>query len=258
MKPMKLISLNVEGTRHWDTIVPFLEKESPDVLCLQEAFENDVTELSRRFGMHYAFGPMMLRQIDFDDDTSELEPFGVALLARTPLRDAAILEYHPTGKPLQKYVGVDLESRRASIRQVLVTAEVESASEGPFRIATTHFTWTPDGLPNSYQEEDAEALIGTLAGMPPLALCGDFNMPQGINYLYERFAAEYRDAIPASYASSIDLSLHRERGNAAACAALSQTMTDYLFLGEGYETAHVRLEGGVSDHFAVVAQLKKA
>jgi exonuclease III len=32
---MKLININIEGDKHFDTVIPFLEKEKPDVLCLQ-------------------------------------------------------------------------------------------------------------------------------------------------------------------------------------------------------------------------------
>ena len=33
---MKLISLNIELNRHHDLVLPFLKKEKPDVICLQE------------------------------------------------------------------------------------------------------------------------------------------------------------------------------------------------------------------------------
>lgn len=41
---MKLISLNIEGHKHIDRQLPFFEIEAPDVLCLQEVFEPDVSD----------------------------------------------------------------------------------------------------------------------------------------------------------------------------------------------------------------------
>jgi len=122
-------------------------------------------------------------------------------------------------------------------------------------VATTHFTWTPNGISDQYQEEDAHALLRMLDDMPPVVLCGDFNMPRHVNSLYDMFASKYWDAIPASYESSIDLSLHRQRGNSESIPFLAKFMVDYLFLGKGYEAHDVRLQANVSDHYAIVATI---
>lgn len=253
---MKLISLNVEGSKHWDLIDPFLDKELPDTLCLQEVFEIDAVRLAERLGMHHLFAPMMLRNPEFKEPELPELPFGVAMLSRIPFASTSTQEYHSTGNPLLPHGGKNMETRRASIRQVLLSAEVPFDGK-IFSVATTHFTWTSNGLPDQYQEDDARALLEILSKMPgDIALCGDFNMPRHFNALYDLFAARYTDAIPASYDSSIDLSIHRSRNNPAAVVDLCKYMVDYLFLTPGYRAGNVRLLPGVSDHYAIVANLE--
>lgn len=253
---MKLISLNVEGSRHWPLIDPFFDLARPDVICLQEVFEEDAARAAGRLGMAHAFSPMTLRHYDFSDENTPLRPFGIAILSRDPLRDVREQKYHSTARPISAGDAATLEARRATFRQTLLSAEVTAGDEA-LRVATTHFTWTPDGMSNRYQEEDARALMRMLDDMPPLALCGDFNIPRHVNPLYDVFIAKYRDAIPDSYLSSLDLSLHRRGGNPEAAASLAKFMVDYLFLGEGYRADDVRLQSGVSDHYAIVATVAR-
>ena len=253
---MKLISLNIEGSKHWDLINPFLNKELPDALCLQEIFEIDAARLAERLGMHHLFAPMTLRNPEFKEPEPPELPFGVAMFSRTPFMDVSVQEYHSTGNPLLPHGGKNMETRRMSIRQVLLSAKIPYDDE-IFHIATTHLTWTFDGMPNQYQEEDVHALLDLLSRMPgDVALCGDFNMPRHFNALYDLFIRRYSDAIPQSYVSSIDLSLHRSRNNPAAVANLCNYMVDYLFLSNGYLASNVHFQSGVSDHYALIADLK--
>lgn len=255
---MKLISLNVEGSKHWDLINPFLDKELPDALCLQEVFEDDAARLAERLGMHHVFAPMTLRNHEFNDPQTPLLVFGIAMFSRTPFTSTFSQEYHSTGKLLQPDDDKDLETKRESMAQVLLFGTIPFGDR-TFSIVTTHFTWTPDGLVNQYQKEDARALLDILSKMPgDIALCGDFNMPRHVDPLYDLFAAKYKDAIPESYISSIDLSLHRSKDIPSAVAELSVYMVDYLFLSAGYRAENVRLQSGVSDHCAVVADLEIA
>jgi len=54
---VKLISLNIEGDKHLDDkILPFFDKEKPDVLCLQEVFAKDIQKICQRTGLEkYSF-----------------------------------------------------------------------------------------------------------------------------------------------------------------------------------------------------------
>ena len=48
---MKLISLNIELNRRYKTVLPFLKREKPDIICLQEVLEEDFNYLKNEINM---------------------------------------------------------------------------------------------------------------------------------------------------------------------------------------------------------------
>src|SRR3989338_3132306 len=48
---MKLISINIELNKHYETVLSFLKKEKPDVVCLQELLEEDFERFKQELGM---------------------------------------------------------------------------------------------------------------------------------------------------------------------------------------------------------------
>lgn len=252
-KFMKLISLNVEGDKHWSLIHPFLAAEQPDVICLQEVFEGDVKLLADELSMNVAFEPMW-QKMPTTNESKIAEPMGTAILSRTRANKIWSLQYHTPHPEVVPYDNSSLETIRQSTRSLVLLVELEDQGE-KFVFATTHFTWTPDGLSNDYQRVDVKELLKQLESVPEIVLCGDFNMPRGFNDLYELFTERYTDAIPASYVSSLDLVRHRARHDEVAAVRVGAYMVDYIFLTKGYEAKDVRLVSGVSDHSAVVAQI---
>jgi endonuclease/exonuclease/phosphatase family metal-dependent hydrolase len=113
---------------------------------------------------------------------------------------------------------------------------------------------TPDGLPTDEQRIDVKNLLNILDGIPEIILCGDFNIPRGINDLYEQFATRYTDNIPQEIQSTIDLNLHRAGDDPEARARLEKFVVDYAFTTPHYQTEHVRIASGVSDHCAIVTE----
>jgi endonuclease/exonuclease/phosphatase family metal-dependent hydrolase len=249
---MKLVSLNIEGNKHLERVEPFLKKEGADVACIQEVFEKDAQTLAKNLGLSFVFAPMYLDS--YSPQAESLERKGIAIFTRFPLHNTAIHTYWSPGTELKRFDMTGVDAKRQTERGILLRGDLIS-KEGVFTLATTHFTWTPDGMPNEYQEADSDALLGILSGMPDVILGGDFNIPRGVNSVYKKFAARYTDAIPASYISSLDTNLHRIRGDAMQKARLEKFMVDYIFLSEKYTAENVRLESGVSDHMAVVGDI---
>jgi endonuclease/exonuclease/phosphatase family metal-dependent hydrolase len=246
---MKLISLNVEGSKHWTLIDPFLNSQQADVVCLQEVLEEDAARLADMLNMRSVFAPMFLRP---NEGSPVYEKMGIAMLSRSSMENIMVQNYHLPDQELPKKDDTDEYTADKTIRRSLLSANINYDGK-LFTVATTHFTWTPDGLPKDYQYAAAEKLLEALKELPEVILCGDFNVPRGVNDIYERFAKKYHDAIPATYASSLDLALHRAGKNPVAAERLAGYMVDYLFLSKGYRAENVRLESGVSDHCAIVA-----
>ena len=179
------------------------------------------------------------------------EKWGVAIFSHSFLGEPRIEDYYAPSGDLKEY---DKNKKRNTIRQTLLAAHIQC--EGTtFPVQTTHFTWTPDGLPDEGQREDMRALLRALEEFPEAILCGDFNIPRGTNELYEKLAKKFTDAIPLSYASSLDLHIHRKGRHPEQGPRLARFMVDYLFLTKAYRAKNVRLQNGVSDHMAIIADV---
>lgn len=80
-------------------------------------------------------------------------------------------------------------------------------------------------------------------------LAGDFNAPRG-GESFSAIAARYRDNIPPNYQTSIYAPLHRSGQDL-------ELMVDGLFTTPGYRAENVELTSGMSDHYAIVADIEK-
>ncbi len=253
---MKLISLNIEGDKHLSLSLPFFEREKPDVLCLQEVFDKDAEIIAHTLGMKHAFAPMTLRVTTLPEREGMLLPNGVAILSNSPLLGIKTNYYHEPIEGLPEFDRTSPETIHGTLKRALLSASIQTDIDY-YTVATTHLTWTPVGLVTDEQEKSAEELFKLLNVFEDVILCGDFNMPRGVNTLYERFTERYVDTIPTSYASSLDPERHRASANPEDLARITRFMVDYIFITKEYRAKNVHLKSGVSDHMAVVADVER-
>lgn len=241
---MKLVSVNVEGGRHLEKVFSFLEREDSDLVCLQEA-PIDVSSWLKERGYRVTFLPLTLMTQD-----GERFPQGNLFASKTSYI-VDIFHYH---QPCDSLPLFDREKIRETNARGLILAQIDD-----FLVATTHFTWTPNGeLADENQVNDLKKLFSFLDKQAPHILCGDFNIPRNINRLYEEeLATRYSDAIPQSYKSSLDKNLHRLGKDSEYDFIFDTFMVDYILLKSPFKAENVRLEFGVSDHAGVVADLKR-
>ncbi len=244
---MKLISLNVEGNEHKELVYEFIEREKPDCVCLQEAPEDFQQEL-RRLGFSTYFAPMTIK-------TQKNQSFTEGLI--TASRDNATHEveyYHRSAKDIVPY---DPTDRLGTLLHPIILSTIHR-EDGDYVLANTHLMVTKDGLATDFQSKGLEAMLSFLKTKPSHILCGDFNMPRGFNTLYEKMTTLYTDTIPMEYKSSLDRSLHRHGKRTDLTEPIFESyMVDYIFTQEPYQAHDVRLQFGVSDHAAVVANVTK-
>jgi endonuclease/exonuclease/phosphatase family metal-dependent hydrolase len=245
MKPLKLISINIEGDRHWDTVIPLLRRESPDVVCLQEMHENALPRIEE-LGYNTSFLQMTLRI-----ETGTSRAFGIAICSRLPILKTEQLYYHQA-----EVKTFDREDRHGSMSHGVLFASV-IRDDVEFNLATTHFTWTKDGLMSGHQKTDLEQLLSALKEKEPHILTGDFNIPRGYNELYDELLTRYQDDIPKEYKTSVDLKFHKVKGDPVEAVRVSNYMVDYIFSQPPYQVSNVRLEFDISDHAAVVAEIAR-
>lgn len=248
MNSLQLVNCNVEGWKHGDRVRAMLQEVQPDVVCLQEAPAGYIETISLQQDFPYQlFAPIVLRQATGGDPFPE----GVLIASKLPFETYSVEYYH---RPHQHLRVFDDNQKRDTIDQVCLFVQI-----GSFAIATTHFTWTPNGnAPCEYQRTDQSRLLAWLATQPPHLLCGDMNIPRHHNPLYEQFLTQYIDAIPELYASSLDATFHRLGSDPTRAHLFRDFMVDYVFTQAPYEALNTTLRFGVSDHAAVIGTIVRA
>ncbi|MBM3260901.1 endonuclease/exonuclease/phosphatase family protein [Candidatus Kaiserbacteria bacterium] len=243
---LKLASINIERSKHLDRVIPFLQRYDPDVICVQELLERDIPLFEEIFGVKCIFGPSGFHSADEPETESVM--VGTALLSRLPIRSQKI-EY---------YTGSEAQARSNEPQEILTNSKLIicdlEKDDTLFRIATTHFTWSPRGMATDEQRTNMRHLIDILGAMGEFVLCGDFNAPRG-GEIFAMLTDVYKDNIPPQYATSIDIDLHR--AGRTRPQELADKMVDGLFSTPGYEVADVQLISGVSDHCAVTTTISR-
>jgi endonuclease/exonuclease/phosphatase family metal-dependent hydrolase len=241
-----LLSLNVEGMRHKDTVLSFIDEHQATVVCLYETPTTFIKELTDR-GYFTAFAPMCTDAVVAPTDT-----VGVLVATKTP-HTAVTHYYESRDNRLQKQNRLDSHTKSYPCISVAIIHEGQT-----YMIAATHSYDTDDGHETDEQSANIEKLLAHLGTLPPHILCGDMNMPRGYNTNYERVAMRYRDEIPARYTSSLDRALHRAGNRTDLNAPIFDIyMVDYIFSQSPYRVSDVQLHFGVSDHAAVTATIQK-
>lgn len=241
---MKLISLNIERNRHYQTVIPFLEEENADIVCLQEVPEEFTTQMET-LGYSVYFSASHQYNDGFDLITE-----GLMIASKTPLQHTQKVYYHRTPVPIPLY---DKNDYGNTCPHFILMANIDGLN-----LATTHFPVTEDkGVVSIYQKHAITELKKQVGALPPHILCGDFNIPRGHNPLYADLLELYTDTIPATYGSSLDRDLHRVGGDPEKEYIFNDFMVDYIFTQPPYTAKNVRLVFGISDHAAVIGTIAK-
>lgn len=254
---LKLISINIEGDRHLDTVIPFLQKEQPDVFAVQELFKERILDIEQGSGMKLiCFYPMHTGSNIAHEGLKDTT-LGIGIFSNLETVHVLGKYYSGDETTVPKFAHNQdprLETTIGSLvpnSSNLVVAGADFKKEGTiYRILTTHFTYTRDGIATAFQLEDLAKMFQVLNELGDFTLVGDFNAPRG-RETWNRLAAKYKDNIPLSYTSSLDPVMHK-----AADQKLPYVV-DGCFTTAEYTAKDVVLVSGVSDHMAVVATLEK-
>ncbi|MEI6478223.1 MAG: endonuclease/exonuclease/phosphatase family protein [bacterium] len=236
---MKLISVNVEKSRHLDRVIPFLKEQQADIICLQELCEQDVELFKRELKMEGEFIAMNAGE--------QAMQWGVGLLSHYPLSGFKSTLYDTFAAD---YMGEYAPHKKTMTRRPLchlLSARIQQNGV-TYSVATTHFTWAPDGKVTDEQRVNLKSLSVLLDGFPELILCGDFNAVRGTE-IFDALATRYTDNIPAEATTTLDGNLHR--------AGPLPYVVDGMFTSKEYVATSVRVVDGVSDHCAIVAEIER-
>jgi len=244
MTRLSFVSLNIEKDKHFDTVIPFLEQKRAGVVCIQELLEEDIPRIEAVCGSGL-FVPMARFEMSRGTLAS-----GIGIFSHLPLIDAFSKQYAGFEGDLPLF---NKDNQETTEQFFAVVASVEKDGS-IFRIATTHFPWTPNGESSDFQRVALKGLFGVLSDESELVLCGDFNAPRG-GEIFSALAAQYTDNIPLQYVTSLDPNLHR--AGKECLYEIEFLMVDGLFSTPQYNVSEVALHRGISDHCAVTATIQK-
>ncbi len=249
MSPLKLISLNCEGHKHLvQRVIPFLQQEQPDVLNLQEIFAVDIPLLQQATGMQVVQYVPLANVVELSRHTAHAwGAWGICQFSRLPVRDAHHAFYFQTDHQ-PEVLPLFMKDENPNNLDRAVSMMTVTKDDVDYKIATTHFTWSVKGESTLDQLRDLAALFQLLDAEGELVISGDFNAPRGFE-TFARLAARYVDNIPLQYTTSLDENWHK--------AGKLELMVDGLFSSSSYHCDTVRLQAGVSDHMAIVANVSR-
>lgn len=241
--PLKLFTLNIEGDLHLDRVRDAIALHVPDVVCLQEVFEVDC-QLFLEAGP-YEVKYAITTHVDAAN-TFRLAPkgnWGMAVLTRVPVKTQSIVSYADSSAI--RIFRQPNDPRRAVIVTELVHEECS------YRIAATHFTWSPNGIATDEQREDFLRLRQVMNCYPDYVLCGDFNSPRG-GEMFAKFTDELSliDHLPRGIVTTIDPQHHR--------AGALESVVDTVFSTPEYHVANLQVLDGLSDHKAILVTIERS
>lgn len=270
---MKLCSINVEGHIHLvNRVIPFLKKEKPDVVCLQEVFFRDIPLLEAELEMKAHYG--LMANVDASSTVFN-QPYGmigIAILTRDSVKSVQHQYYAPTiaVDDLNEFLAPRLKDEDFSpnsveipfevpmllhpnaMWRVLSSLDVEVVGEW-YRVAHTHFTWADGGQFTQRQADDFRSLWMKVEDLGEHVLCGDFNSPRGGNgdgaNVYDTLSDRMSCAVSLEEISTLDDNLHR--------AGRLDLVVDGVFTTPTYSVSDFKLVDGVSDHKALVVEVEK-
>lgn len=265
---ISFLNLNIEGEKHLDRVSRLLQKECPAVFCAQEVFLESL-HFFKNLGYGTFFAPMGKKIYS----ANTTRTFGTAIMWKEGEIDKISTSFHyyvgskdkipeynlsnPNEIPEKNHTGQKFSPHRRSMRwliqknpcnRVLIFGTF-AKNKKKYNIATTHFTWTPDGNPTKQQKEDFGELMRKINPLnQQIILCGDFNAPRG-GEIYDTLAKKFTDNVPKNIKSTIDEELHEVKG--------LQYVVDSIFTGKHYSAKDVKVISGVSDHKAIKAMICK-
>ena len=237
--PLKIICLNIEMDRHFERILPFLKKQQPDIILLQEVLGKDVELLEKTTNMH---GIYTIQNIICSEKTEDY--LGLLTLTHLPIIKNDHIFYRGDGAQQIRMKKGEAEKTARGLTMVEVVKDHQT-----YCVLNTHFTWTPNGQPNKEQYQDLECLLAHLTQIPAFVLCGDFNAPRGTP-IFDTLAANYKDNIPADITTTIDKHYHR-------CGDLG-IVVDGVFTTPGYEITDIQVVDHLSDHCALLITVEQS
>jgi endonuclease/exonuclease/phosphatase family metal-dependent hydrolase len=240
-----VLTLNCEGHKHLDLIIPFLQQHPAEVLCLQEVFAIDLPQIEAALQRKAHFAPLARFTKPNSYEMEVRGEWGVAIFTSLPVVKEHLEYYIGDQEQVLEFLANDANA----VHRAVLGLTVEK-NQQQLTVFTTHFTWSPDGKPNAAQWKSVEYFHQTMAQFPEYMICGDFNAPRG-GEIYQSIVEKLaiKDYVPEEVKTTLDEHIHS--------VGKLKLVVDYFFATPPYELRNVQTKSGVSDHLALVGELVK-
>src|SRR3989344_1741722 len=177
---LKIITINTwYGGILWDNLTEFLSKEQPDILNLQEAYDESDSFLEKRFRVvselkkslklkYNFFSPVLLHVVDKGEFNQ-----GNAIISKFPISKMQTIPYNA---PYGKY-NEDEFSDFSTFPRNLQHASIQ-VEDVILNVFNTHGIWGFDGKDNERRLNMAKLIIKAIKDLKNVILTGDFNVDQ--------------------------------------------------------------------------------
>lgn len=230
----RIFTLNIEGDKHLDRFLPVAVAKKPHVVFLQEVFEVNMPVIQEKLGMKGWFYPMVRIEDEHRYGIAPLGAMGLGVFSNLPIQ---VSDYYYVGQSSE----ISIFTEPNSLNRVVACATIDD-----YKLATTHFTWSPKGQFTKEQERDWQNLKSHLDTLGEYVLCGDFNAPRG-GEMYQVLTTDLKDWVPPEIKSTLDHRWHY--------AGKLDLVVDYFLSTSGYKVESVEAISNVSDHKALIGEV---
>lgn len=244
-----MVSVNVShGGEFMDPLLEFLKKEWPDILCIQEAFNEHSEDLPPQFRTI----DILSQELSFDhhyfaacyknDFKGYVGEKGNAIFSRFPIIETKNTFYDlPYTLVVEK--GFNFEKTPRALQKAVI-----KLPQGNLNVFNTQGIWRLDGVDTERRLNMSRIIIDQVRDLPNVILTGDFNADWRMKtitdiekYLINIFKGELK--------TSFNMKHKTDPGYARA-------VVDMIFVSPDIKVLeHYSPNVDVSDHFPLVATL---
>lgn len=234
-------------------ILSFLKKESPDIVCFQEFYQQDKpTEFATKDTIIPLLG-IKDYQERYTHVAHKRRNYGIALFSKYPIIEKGEVRFNQSLKSFNFSIYSDIVYKGDTIR--VYNIHLQSISLNPDDRAALVNKESDSGFSNAFgkvmeafpgRAKQANRLVEHIKNSPyPVVVCGDFN-DTPLSYTYQRFHNELTDAhrncnvgIGKTYAGEIPAG-----------------RIDYIFHSESIGSYDFKVqEKALSDHYAISCKI---
>ncbi len=233
---MRGLSCNIERNRHLDRLIPFIQQQDPDVLCVQELYEPNQDLFSGLQKWSFSCITYMTVPNGFE------YPQALAVFSKMPVLSHKV---HMLGDFTDE-LEIPYEKPRNSHT---VNWKVIEINYKTIDVFVLHAPVAAEGdQVTEYQKLYLAKLLRLLSKSKKFVLCGDLNSARGAD-IWDGITEQYQDNIPSKYQTSIDNDLHY------AGYKNLQHVVDCCF-SHNTTVLDAQYHSGLSDHFALTFEIE--